>query len=348
MNRTILSVVVLLAAITGVLCDTCGSNTCLGGQVCCEDVVRGATCYDADGYSCPLGSAGNILCGFQEHGPDFACATTCYDNVDYVCCNDTVYNRNAADIPWDMCINNGGSDSPSTASPSTAAPSTASPSTASPSTSAPVFMCGNSACASGFCCNDVRLGAVCYDPSTHSCPLGSQGNLLCNFEANSEDFACGLTCYNNMTHICCNDNVVYNRNQTAVPCLNNTSVDGGGETSGSIIITTNLTSSSEETGDNFGVACGNVHCATSEACCATMEAGPVCYSTSSNSCVKNGDLGNVLCGAAQQLCNTTCFNPASFYCSFDGTIVFSGSSSQFAGMNYVFGLVFVLMVSRLF
>ena len=45
--------------------------------------------------SCPSGCYGNILCGFQEHGPDGACGYVCYDLYDYVCCNDEGYGRTA-------------------------------------------------------------------------------------------------------------------------------------------------------------------------------------------------------------------------------------------------------------
>jgi len=81
------------AAPTNTSGATCATIACPAGLTgCCDDVVHGPTCFNTSIASCPSGAVGPILCGFQEHGADFACGTTCYDAVDYLCCDEKLYN----------------------------------------------------------------------------------------------------------------------------------------------------------------------------------------------------------------------------------------------------------------
>jgi len=157
----------------------------------------GAVCYDPKTYTCPVGSAGPILCGDQENGPDGACGTICYDMVLYQCCKGELYELHDTSSP---CGPQG-----------------------SPGAACPIQRVDRSTRATPQCadfervCDDARMGPTCYDPQSNSCPSGSCGPILCGFQEHGPDGACGTICYDYHTYLCC-DNTLYNINDTTAPC----------------------------------------------------------------------------------------------------------------------------------
>jgi hypothetical protein len=74
---------------------SCATANCGVGLSCCDDVTNGPLCYTPNTYSCPVGSYGSVLCGI----PSEVCGFICYDDTQYVCCDNQIYGNDDADIP---------------------------------------------------------------------------------------------------------------------------------------------------------------------------------------------------------------------------------------------------------
>jgi hypothetical protein len=207
-SLSILVNIFLAFAVFTVHGDPSGALTCGTGLQVCNDVTIGPVCYNSSIASCVPNSLGQVLCGFQEHGPDGACGTICYDMVDYICCNNAIFGVNDTTHP---CINNPASSCPPLGSAPTAAPYCPAPNQI---------------------CNDVTMGPTCYDPTIYSCPTGSCGTVLCGFQEHGPDGACGTICYDMVDYVCCN-NAIYGVNDTNHPCSSSNPSPSGCPASGS-------------------------------------------------------------------------------------------------------------------
>ncbi len=145
--------------------------------------------------------------------------------------------------------------------------------------------CGSTTCgANDQCCNDVRLGHLCYNPTTHRCTevIGMSSNtMLCGIDESScNDAHNGPACYNTVQSRCNFINGLPFDEPNYLLC------------------------------DDLDLACtrtpsGKVSDAS-------------CYYPGFHTCMRpDGDFANFrrgLCGRGKGLCGETCYEPSEYNC----------------------------------
>jgi len=273
---------------------------------CCPSVTGGNACYDSSIYSCPVGSLGPVLCGFQEGAPDLVCGTVCYNPSEYYCCNNTLLATN---------LYPAGAPCRQPTQPTLPAPSTGScTATGDPNVCDCSFQCPSNA---PYCCPSVTGGNSCYKSSIYSCPVGSKGPVLCGFQEGAPDLACGTICYGPSEYYCCNDTLLArNLYPAGAPCTQPTQPTLPAPSTGSCATTNDPSPPPPPVYD-----CSNMECPLDAPyCCPSVSGGPACYNPLIYSC-PIGSYGPVLCGfqegAPDQVCGYVCYNPSEYYCCDD-------------------------------
>lgn len=201
------SLILLLGLVSAAVSQSCN---CGAGLQCCQQ-ASGNVCYDPASYSCPVGSAGPLLCGNQNGHANSACGSACYDPTSYQCCsNNQIYQIQQT------CPGGTVTSPPATSAPTTSVPTTQ-PATSAP-TSAPTSGSSSTQCSSGLNLCRAYNGDACYDPTSYSCPSGTSGFVLCGFADGGAQQACGTTCFPPSQYGCCNGQLLQIGNPTLASC----------------------------------------------------------------------------------------------------------------------------------
>jgi len=156
-------------------------------------------------------------------------------------------------------------------------------------------------CAGQSCCDDYKLGQVCYNAAQYSCPTDptNNRNLLCSRGSG----ACAGACFDANNYICSGGKIQqkpagYVPPQTSAvqtpPPTPATSQSSGGDSG------------------NTGACAGKCGGGT---CCADNRLGPVCYSTNTHVCARDEKGLFQLCGKGQGSCAGACYDTNLYTCN---------------------------------
>jgi len=189
-------------------------------------------------------------------------------------------------------------------------------------TSAAAAPAGNGGCAAGACgaascCNDQRNGQQCYSTSQYTCALDSFTQLygLCYGVGSA---VCKGSCYNPSLYRCVNGGLIAgaaaavtpattSATPAATPTSSQAATSATPKSSSTIAQATPTSASSNSNG------CPNGYCGGGS-CCNDGRTGPVCYSTSSFSCLQDTNGKSYLCGLNTGICATNCFDNKNYVC----------------------------------
>jgi len=130
------------------------------------------------------------------------------------------------------------------------------------------------------CCDDAKLGPICYDPTNQTCV---DGRVLCPANSDIPARACGLSCYNPFDSECCDPFTDKICRSDDPDCIQTCSVPCG-PSSNSPVVT---------------------NCPRGQLCCNDLILGPTCFSRKINRCSR----AERLCDLFEDNCGVQCFDP---------------------------------------
>lgn len=170
------------------------------------------------------------------------------------------------------------------------------------------FNCNQMACGTGSCCNDNKLGAICFNPNQYDCATDNLNNLVLCSKGNG---ACNGACFDSKNYHCTANGIA----QGSVAKTSAAATSASPQTSTSVPKTSTSAAASSSTPVTTSAYCKAGTCGAGVSCCGMN----LCYSPASYSCVYDALLGReTLCPIGFRSCKGGCYDPNVYSCKDSG------------------------------
>jgi len=159
-------------------------------------------------------------------------------------------------------------------------------------------------CGGQSCCDDPKLGQICYNPSQYDCPTDPTNNK--NYLCGKGLGACSGVCFDLNNYICKAGKIEQKPAGYVPPAQTPAPQPSQANTPAP-----SQAASTPSQGGNGGCT----GCGGGESCCMDNRIGRVCFSTNTHTCATDERGLLQLCGKGQNSCSGACFDPNLYKCN---------------------------------